>query len=111
MSACLKVISAFLLLAVHSYPALGKITLPSLVGDNMVLQQKSDVSLWGKARVRATVEVVPSWNNKKYTAQAAADGSWRLKVPTPTAGGPYTITLSDGEKLILNNVLIGEVWV
>ncbi|WP_373330768.1 hypothetical protein [Salmonirosea aquatica] len=88
MNTYLKVLFAYLLCAVHPYLALGKITLPSLVGDNMVLQQKTDVSLWGKAKVRATVEVIPSWNNKKYTTQAAADGSWRLKVPTPQRADP-----------------------
>ena len=29
---------------------------------------------------------------------------------TPSAGGPFTITISDGEPVILTNILIGEVW-
>lgn len=33
-----------------------------------------------------------------------------MQISTPEAGGPYTIRLSDGEKMLLNNVLIGEVW-
>lgn len=56
-----------------------------------------------------TVKV--SWNNEKYTTQAAADGHFTIEVPTPSAGGPYQITVSDGEKLVLNNVLSGEVWI
>jgi sialate O-acetylesterase len=89
----------------------GKIILPALVGDNMVLQQQSVVSLWGKAKARAAVAVTTSWDGKKYTAQSAADGSWRIRVSTPAAGGPFTISLSDGEAMLLKNILIGEVWV
>lgn len=33
-----------------------------------------------------------------------------LKVKTPGAGGPYEIKISDGEKILLKNILIGEVW-
>mgnify|MGYP000747900932 CR=1 FL=1 len=33
-----------------------------------------------------------------------------IQVQTPSAGGPYTITISDGEPVTLTNVLIGEVW-
>lgn len=34
-----------------------------------------------------------------------------LKLKTPDAGGPYTVTVSDGEAVTLENVLIGEVWI
>lgn len=32
-------------------------------------------------------------------------------MPTPEAGGPYEIRLSDGQEICLRNILIGEVWV
>ncbi|MFR8322940.1 MAG: sialate O-acetylesterase [Bacteroides thetaiotaomicron] len=38
------------------------------------------------------------------------NGQWTLALPTPEAGGPYTITFSDGEELTLKISLIGEVW-
>src|ERR1700744_3452356 len=90
--------------------ASAKIMVPALIGDNMVLQQQSAPALWGKANANAVVTVITSWNKKVYTVKAGADGAWKLKVATPTAGGPYEIWLSDGEKLILKNVMIGEVW-
>lgn len=49
--------------------------------------------------------------SEKYTTQADAQGNWKTKVDTPVAGGPYTITISDGKTVKLNNVMIGEVWV
>jgi len=79
--------------------------------DNMVLQQKTEASLWGTETPDKTFSIVTSWNNKKYTATADANGNWKIKVTTPSYGGPYTITFNDGDVLTLKNILIGEVWV
>src|SRR5690606_19965390 len=38
------------------------------------------------------------------------NGKWKLKISTPVAGGPYNIELDDGDKLVLTDILIGEVW-
>ncbi|MCS3332258.1 sialate O-acetylesterase [Bacteroides thetaiotaomicron] len=51
-----------------------------------------------------------SWNHRKIYADCDRNGQWTLALPTPEAGGPYTITFSDGEELTLKNILIGEVW-
>lgn len=77
----------------------------------MVLQQQSDVALWGTATKNSKVVIVTSLNKKEYVFKADDDGNWNLKVSTPATGGPYKINISDGEKTVLDNVLIGEVWV
>ncbi|TMI64556.1 MAG: sialate O-acetylesterase [Bacteroidetes bacterium] len=87
-----------------------KITLPSFFADNMILQQKTDAAIWGWAKPNSSVQLISSWNKKKYTATADAAGKWKLKISTPDAGGPYDITISDGEMITLKNILIGEVW-
>ncbi|MDF2193493.1 sialate O-acetylesterase [Paraflavitalea sp. CAU 1676] len=87
-----------------------KITLPSVISDGMVLQQRADVALWGKANNNARIIITTSWNDKTYTTKATASGDWRLLVKTVGAGGPFTISLSDGEKITLKNILLGEVW-
>ncbi len=89
----------------------GQVKLPSIFGDNMVLQQQTQAAIWGMAAKNATVKVTTSWNNKSYTSKAGTDGKWKLKVATPSAGGPFEISISDGSTLKLKNVLIGEVWV
>ena len=91
--------------------AFAEVKLPSIFCDNMVMQQQTQAAIWGKASKNATVSVSTSWNGKSYSAKASADGSWKVKVATPKAGGPYEITISDGKSLKLKNVLIGEVWV
>lgn len=87
------------------------INLSPLFGNNMVLQQQSDVNIWGKADRRAKVSLTTSWNKAKYHIRTGEDGAWRIKMKTPVAGGPYTITISDGKEMKLENVMIGEVWI
>ncbi|HBL76762.1 MAG: 9-O-acetylesterase [Bacteroidetes bacterium GWF2_42_66] len=99
-----------LFLTVLSFSASGEIKLPFLFGDNMVLQQQAQVKLWGKATPQKTIAVTTSWNNKKYIGKSGSDGSWSIKIATPQAGGPYQIIISDSKRLVLDNVLIGEVW-
>lgn len=87
------------------------IRLASLFTDNMVLQQKSNVPIWGWTDAGKTVKVKTSWNGKSYSAKADNSGKWIIKVATPSAGGPYDLSITDGKAIKLNNVLIGEVWI
>ena len=87
-----------------------KVDLPSVFGDNMVLQRNASVAFWGTAKASSKVTIRPSWDKSKVVVESDADGKWFARVQTPEAGGPYTVTVSDGEKLVLDNVLIGEVW-
>lgn len=87
-----------------------RVILPPFFSDNMVLQQKADVALWGTSDRGKKVTVAPSWTKEKYAAEPDAEGKFFLRIPTPEAGGPYAISFSDGEKTVLGNVLLGEVW-
>ncbi|MCC8409369.1 9-O-acetylesterase [Mucilaginibacter sp. UR6-1] len=96
------------------FPAIvcqAKVVLPGCFTDDMVLQQKSNVNLWGKANVGKNLVITTSWNKKSYTIKPDAGGNWTAKIATPAYGGPYTITFNDGEQTELKNILIGEVWV
>ena len=101
----------FVILFVLSTGSKAEVKLPAIFGDNMVLQQQTNAAIWGTASKNKTVKVLTSWNKKSYSTKADSDGNWELKVATPEAGGPYTISISDGKSIKLNNVLIGEVWV
>jgi sialate O-acetylesterase len=84
--------------------------LPSLIGDNMLLQQKTDAKIWGKANPGSKINISANWNKSGKTV-AGKDGKWSVILPTPEAGGPYTITISGSDTTItVKNVLIGEVW-
>ncbi len=106
---------ALLLLAVALTMATGtqaKVRLPHLIGDNMVLQQRTDARLWGWDKPGAKVTVSVSWTDKSYSTKTGSDGKWAVSIPTPEASyTPHTITFDDGERVTLKGVLIGEVWV
>ncbi|MBK8951651.1 MAG: sialate O-acetylesterase [Chitinophagaceae bacterium] len=94
------------------FPTIAKadIKLPWFFSDNMVMQQQTDAAVWGWAKTGTTVTVTTSWNKKKYNTKTDNEGKWKLKVATPVAGGPYTMTISDGTPVTIENILIGEVW-
>jgi sialate O-acetylesterase len=104
----LSVFSAFLLVTIQAY---GKIRLPHVIASNMVLQQQSSSTLWGWADPGEKIIVTTSWNNAVDSVVTTGDANWKIKVNTPAAGGPYTITLKGWSTVVLENVMIGEVWV
>ena len=107
MKKCLFII----ILSFFSLSVYANIRLPNIIGSNMVLQQKSTVKLWGWALAAEKVKVTASWDNKTIETVADGNANWQIDIQTPSAGGPYTITLQGGNKIVLENVLIGEVWV
>ncbi len=93
------------------FPSLqAKVILPSIFGDNMVMQQQSDVHIHGKATAGKNVSLSISWEKTKIITKSNRVGEWKAIIRTPSAGGPYNISISDGEVLVLKNILIGEVW-
>lgn len=89
-----------------------KVRLPHILCDNMVVQQNTEIRLWGWSKAGKTIRVTTSWADDVYTAKAGKDGRWILTVKTPVASyTPLQITFDDGEPLTLSNVLAGEVWV
>lgn len=86
-----------------------EVRLPSLLGSHMVLQQKSVVNLWGWCAPAEKINVKTSWDTTNYVTKGTSGAKWSMKIKTPAAGGPYTITIND--KTILEDVMIGEVWV
>jgi sialate O-acetylesterase len=85
----------------------------SVITDNMVLQQKSNVVLWGFSLPGQRVRLKLSWDKKPYTTTANEAGKWAINVKTPKADLlNHTIALSDSQGVIktLRNIVFGEVW-
>lgn len=89
------------------------LTLPSVVSDNMVLQQNATANIWGWAKPKAKVSVSADWlTGKPIVVKADSEGKWIVPLQTPAASfDPHTLTITAGkEKRTLQNVLIGDVW-
>ena len=87
-----------------------KLMLPSLISDGMVLQQNSDVKLWGESSPGAPVTVTASWGTKA-NGTTNSKGKWMVTLKTGSAGGPYEVGIQAGDTSVtIKNVLLGEVW-
>jgi len=87
-----------------------EIKLPVIFSDGMVMQQKTNANIWGKSTPKEQVTLVASWDKKKYSTTANAQGDWKITISTPAAGGPFTMTVSDGKPFTLKDILMGELW-
>ena len=90
-------------------PLRGKLHVPNLFGDNMVLQQNTSNAVWGFATPREKISVEASWGS---TASTTADdqGEWKIMLETPAAGTGHHLALSGTNTIRISNVAIGEVW-
>ena len=78
--------------------------------DHIVLQQKTKNIIWGKAEPNIRIKIKPSWS-KVIKTRSNRNGNWKTSIRTPEAGGPYTIEISSKwDRKIINDVMIGEVW-
>jgi len=110
MNMKIKIISLLIIcaLTVTSY---GQIRLPSLFSDNMVLQQNSEAAIWGWGEPGSEIKISGSWNMDTVKAKVSNLAGWKVKLKTPSAGGPFFISIKGTDEVILKNVMIGEVWI
>jgi len=74
--------------------------LPSIFGDNMVLQQKEKVAIWGKDLPDSKITITTSWGAKANT-KADENGIWKTKIKTKLASfTPEKITISGSEQFL-----------
>jgi sialate O-acetylesterase len=91
--------------------ATAEVRLPSIIGNHMVLQQNSEVKLWGWCDPGEKIKINSGWDTATYNTIGNPDGKWLLSIKTPVSGGPYTLTINGSNKIILEDILVGEVWV
>jgi sialate O-acetylesterase len=88
-----------------------------IFSDNMVLQQGTELTVWGTAAPGESVNV--SLEHKTANSASASgvgvsadkDGKWRVKFPAQKAGTGYTLKIEGKNAVEFKNVAVGEVWV
>ena len=99
---------------VINYPILetnAEIRLPAIIGNHMVLQQSSEVNIWGWCEPGEKVILTNTWDTITYTTKGSSDAKWSLKIRTPKAGGPYQLHIHGNNDITIDDILIGELWV
>ncbi len=90
--------------------AVADVRLPHILGSHMVVQEKSEVAIWGWADPGEAVTVKASWGESAKTT-AGADGRFKTLLKTPKASEQGSqITVTGKNTLVLEDVLVGEVW-
>lgn len=103
-----KTIIIFILQLSFSF-AWAEIKLPGLISSNMVLQRNMPVNIWGTAEAGEKVTV--SFNSQQVKCVAANDGRWKVVLKPMKAGGPYKMYIKGSNTIVLDNILLGDVWI
>ena len=99
----------FSLILIFNFSVSADVKLPSVINENMVLQQGMKVPVWGWADPGEKVSV--EFAGSFYTVSADANGAWKVNLKSMKAGGPYEMKITGKNKITLGNILIGEVWI
>lgn len=85
------------------------VRLPSIVGSGMVLQRDVPLTIWGWADPGEVVTV--TFRGQQQRVTTAADGRWQVRLEPLAAGGPDQMEIVAGNRLTLDDILVGDVWV
>jgi sialate O-acetylesterase len=85
------------------------VSVPNIFGDHMVLQQKQQNKVWGKADPGEKIQVIIEGQTKETTA--GDEGMWSVMLDPIPVGGPYKLVIEGNNKIEIDDVLVGEVWI
>ncbi len=97
-----------LILILQSIYVQGNVKLPALISEGMVLQRDSRINIWGWASPGEKVQI--KFNNKTFKTVTNLTGDWNIVLPQMKAGGPYKMEVKGNNSIIIENVLVGDVW-
>ncbi|MGQ3052417.1 MAG: sialate O-acetylesterase [Roseateles sp.] len=97
-----------LLLALLAASAQADVRLSEVFSDHMVLQRDRPLNVWGHATPGQTLSV--ELGGRSGTARVGTDGRWRVQLAPLPAGGPHRLVVKGDKTAVLNDILIGDVW-
>ncbi|WP_317192031.1 sialate O-acetylesterase [Salegentibacter maritimus] len=103
-----KIFSVLCMLSV--FPALAQIEISEIFTSNMVLQRDKPIKIWGKGVPGDKLQV--NFLNETAKASVRADSTWQIvfKKQQATTKPQTLVVKSSEEKIILTNILVGDVW-
>jgi sialate O-acetylesterase len=100
-----RLLAAALLLAAG---ARSEARLPGMLSSHMVLQRERPIHIWGWSDPGEKIAV--EFHGVNRAAAANSVGAWSVFLPPEAAGGPYQLTVTASNKIVLDDVLVGDVW-
>ena len=85
------------------------VKLPLIFSDGMVFQRNKKIPVWGWAEANEKIDL--HFNKQHKTVITDANGKWMINLDPEKAGGPYQLIISGKNKITIQNVLVGEVWI
>jgi sialate O-acetylesterase len=104
----MKKLISFLFL-ISGLIANANVKMPLLFSDGMVLQRNKAIPVWGFADANEKVEI--HFNKQTKKTQADKNGKWTINLDAEKAGGPFELTITGKNKIVIKDVLVGEVWI
>ena len=105
----LKIGLSLLLVAFMALPSAAEVTLARVFSSNMVLQQGRDIPVWGWASPGEKIRV--TFKGTTARVKTMKNGSWNVTLPASDYGGPFTMEIKGKNTIVLENVMVGEVWI
>lgn len=103
--------SLYVALSLLAPVASADVRLPRILSDRAVLQQNTEISLFGWAKPGEAVAIQSSWG-AKAAAVGDPSGRFRTTIKTPAGGHtPHTLTFTGENTITLSDLLVGEVWI
>ena len=85
------------------------VRLPSLLSDGAVLQRDMSARVWGWADEDEVVRV--RLDGVLVGTAPVRNGHWQLQLPPRPAGGPHTLGFEGINRLVVNDIWYGDVWI
>jgi sialate O-acetylesterase len=108
----MKILKYLILLLVWlsaSHYLQAEVTLPNVIGNNMVLQRNKPIAIWGFAAKGEKVTVQFGKQFKKCETDTA--GHWKVVLdPVEASDKPSEMIITGNNLIKLSNILVGEVW-
>lgn len=82
--------------------------LSSIFSNGMVIQRNKPIMIKGYAYGNL---VTVTFAGKTYQTQILKESYFELELPPMEAGGPYEMVLYDGDRTVISDIMIGDVYV
>ena len=104
----LRVLSLALPLAWFPSTGLCEVRLPGILSSHMVLERDRPIHIWGWSNPDEKVSVELHGVSREAISDSL--GNWSAFLPPESAGGPYQLTVTGTNKIVLDDILVGDVW-